>query len=104
MIVGGADFRRSVARTRRAAVFGIAGSQRIARSFQAMQRMGKSFGESDSDSVAMIVLESDRPLGDEAHRYYNDLVRQLNADTRHVQHVQDYWGDPLTAPAGPERR
>nr|MDT0527067.1 MMPL family transporter [Streptomyces sp. DSM 41633] len=47
----------------------------------------------------MIVLESDQPLGDEAHRYYSDLIRQLNADTRHVQHVQDYWGDPLTAPA-----
>ncbi|OBF40122.1 hypothetical protein A5719_14660 [Mycolicibacterium peregrinum] len=68
-------------------------------SFQAAQRMGKSFGESDSDSVAMIVLESDQPLGDEAHRYYNELIRQLKADTRHVQHVQDYWGDPLTAPA-----
>ncbi|MCG7608142.1 MULTISPECIES: RND family transporter [Mycobacterium] len=68
-------------------------------SFQAMQQIGRNFGESDSDSVAMIVLESQEPLGDEAHRYYDDLVRQLKADTRHVQHVQDYWGDPLTAPA-----
>ncbi|NOP94906.1 MULTISPECIES: RND family transporter [Mycolicibacterium] len=67
--------------------------------FHAMQRIGKNFGESDSDSVAMIVVESQQPLGDEAHRYYDDLVRQLKADTRHVQHVQDYWGDPLTAPA-----
>ncbi|OBB21518.1 hypothetical protein A5761_30305 [Mycolicibacterium setense] len=67
-------------------------------SFQAAQRMGKSFEESDSDSVAMVVLEADQPLGDEAHRYYDELVRQLKADTRHVQHVQDYWGDPLTAP------
>ncbi|OBB23894.1 hypothetical protein A5792_31450 [Mycolicibacterium peregrinum] len=72
---------------------------RDAPSFQAMQRMGKSFGESDSDSVAMIVLESQQPLDDTAHRYYNDLIRQLKADTRHVQHIQDYWGDPLTATA-----
>jgi RND superfamily putative drug exporter len=66
-------------------------------SFEAMQRMGKNFQESDSDSVAMIVLEGAQPLGDEAHAYYDELVRQLRADTRHVQHVQDYWGDPLTA-------
>ncbi|SEQ42503.1 putative drug exporter of the RND superfamily [Mycobacterium sp. 88mf] len=66
-------------------------------SFQAMQRMGRVFGESDSDSVAMIVLEGDKPLGEDAHRYYDDLVRQLRADTKHVQHVQDYWGDSLTA-------
>ncbi|OBB14006.1 hypothetical protein A5761_18705 [Mycolicibacterium setense] len=66
-------------------------------SFQAMQRMGQVFGESDSDSVAMIVLEGDNPLGQDARSYYDDLVRQLRADTKHVQHVQDYWGDSLTA-------
>ncbi|OBG82478.1 hypothetical protein A5733_13680 [Mycobacterium sp. NS-7484] len=72
---------------------------RDAPSFQAMQRMGTNFDESDSDSVAMIVLEGQQPLGADAHHYYNDLIRQLKADTRHVQHVQDYWGDPLTATA-----
>ncbi|MHC9294301.1 RND family transporter [Mycobacterium sp. LTG2003] len=66
-------------------------------SFEAMQRMGRNFGESDSNSMAMVVLEGQQALGDEAHRYYEDLVRQLRSDTRHVQHVQDYWGDPLTA-------
>ncbi|CAJ1495643.1 RND family transporter [[Mycobacterium] burgundiense] len=66
-------------------------------SFHAMQRMGHNFGESDSDSVAMIVLEGQQSLGDEEHRYYDELVRQLRADPAHVQHVQDYWGDPLTA-------
>jgi RND superfamily putative drug exporter len=65
--------------------------------FEAMQRMGERFEESTSDSVAMILLEGEAPLGDEAHRYYDDLVRQLRADTAHVEHVQDYWGDPLTA-------
>ncbi|UNB55907.1 RND family transporter [Mycolicibacterium sp. YH-1] len=70
---------------------------RDAPSFEAMQRMGESFEESSSDSVAMIVIEGQRPLDDGAHRYYDDLVRELRADTTHVEHVQDYWGDPLTA-------
>src|SRR5262249_34294304 len=63
----------------------------------AMQRMGKVFGEFDSDSAAMILLEGDKPLGDDAHRFYNTLVHKLEQDTKHVQHVQDFWGDPLTA-------
>ena len=66
---------------------------------QAMKRMGKDFHEFDSDSIAMIVLEGERPLGAEAHQYYDTLVRKLTADTRHVQHIQDFWGDPLTAGA-----
>ncbi len=66
-------------------------------SLQAMQRMGEAFGESSSDSVAMVVLEGERPLDDAAHRYYDELVRQFEDDSAHVQHVQDFWGDPLTA-------
>ncbi len=31
-----------------------------------MTRVGKVFKESDSDSSAMIVLEGDQPLGDDA--------------------------------------
>ena len=65
----------------------------------AMKRMGKVFREFDSDSVAMIVLEGDQPLDAEAHQYYDTLVRKLSADTTHVQHIQDFWGDPLTSPA-----
>ena len=64
---------------------------------QAMQRMGKDFKESDSDSFAMLVLESQQPLGDDAHAYYDRLIRDLRADTKHVEHVQDLWGDRLTA-------
>ncbi|MGH3632669.1 MAG: MMPL family transporter, partial [Mycobacterium sp.] len=66
-------------------------------SMQAMKHIGHVFKESDSDSSAMIVLEGDQPLGDEAHRYYADLVKKFRADTAHVEHVQDFWGDPLTA-------
>ncbi|OCB26153.1 hypothetical protein A5674_19970 [Mycobacterium malmoense] len=64
---------------------------------QAMQRMGKDFKESDSDSIAMIVLEGQQRLGDDAHNYYDRLVRALKADPKHVEHVQDLWGDRLTA-------
>ena len=69
-------------------------------SFKAMTRMGADFKESNSDSVAMIVLEGQQPLGDDAHRYYDRLIRQLADDPKHVQHVQNFWGDPLTAAAG----
>jgi uncharacterized membrane protein YdfJ with MMPL/SSD domain len=65
-------------------------------SVAAMMRTGKVFEEFDSDSSAMIVLEGDQPLGEDAHRFYDDMVDKLNADTKHVQHVQDFWGDPLT--------
>ena len=64
---------------------------------QAMKRMGKDFKESDSDSFAMVVLEGQQPLGDDAHAYYAKLVSDLRADTKHVEHVQDLWGDRLTA-------
>ncbi|MGV0797028.1 MMPL family transporter, partial [Mycolicibacterium elephantis] len=66
-------------------------------SFIAMKRVGSDFGEFDSDSNAMVVLEGDKPLGSDAHRYYDGLVDKLKADTAHVQHVADFWGDPLTA-------
>jgi putative drug exporter of the RND superfamily len=68
-----------------------------ASSVKAMARIGKVFKESDSDSAAMIVLEGDRPLGEDAHRYYDDLISQLRADPKHVQHIRDFWGDPFTA-------
>lgn len=66
-------------------------------SLQAMKLIGKVFKESDSNSSAMIVLEGDNPLGAQAHRYYDGLVTKLEADTKHVQHVQNFWGDPLTS-------
>lgn len=62
-----------------------------------MKHMGQKFAEFDSDSVMMIVIEGDKPLGDEAHAFYSGLVEKLNHDSKHVQHVQDYWGNPVTA-------
>jgi RND superfamily putative drug exporter len=66
-------------------------------SMQAMKHIGRVFQESNSDSSAMIVLEGDQPLGDEAHHYYAGLIQKLKADNSHITHVQDFWGDPLTA-------
>ncbi|MFN8042516.1 MAG: RND family transporter [Mycobacterium sp.] len=63
----------------------------------AMKRMGKLFGESDSDSSAMIVLEGQQPLGDDTRDYYTRLIQDLRNDKQHVEHVQDLWGDRLTS-------
>lgn len=68
-------------------------------SVKAMKRMGEVFKESNSESVAVLVLEGQEPLGDDAHKYYDSIVRQLKDDPKHIQHVQDFWGDPLTAGA-----
>ncbi|WIM90322.1 MMPL family transporter [Candidatus Mycobacterium wuenschmannii] len=66
-------------------------------SYQSMMRIGKTFKEFDSDSSAMVLLEGDKPLGAAAHEYYDEIVRRLERDTKHVQHIQDFWSDPLTA-------
>ena len=75
----------------------VAATPRDALSLQAMKHMGKVFHEFDTDSIAMIVLEGDKSLGDDAHRFYDTLIRRLSQDTKHVQHIQDLWGDPLTS-------
>lgn len=66
-------------------------------SYQAAKRIGKVFQQYDTDSAAMIVIEGEEPLGSEAHRFYDTLVAKLERDTKHVQHIQNFWGDPLTA-------
>ena len=67
--------------------------------FKAMTRMGQDFNETNSNTVAMIVLEGQQPLGDDAHRYYDRLIQQLQGDQKHVRHIENFWGDPLTAGA-----
>jgi putative drug exporter of the RND superfamily len=71
-------------------------SPKEAPSVAAMMRVGKDFKEFDSDSSAMIVLEGDHPLGEDAHSFYDDMIGKLRADAKHVEHIQDFWGDPLT--------
>ncbi|GAS86039.1 MMPL/RND family transporter [Mycolicibacterium brisbanense] len=63
----------------------------------AMKRVGQVFEEFKSNSSVMIVLESDHALDQAAHDYYDQVVAKLRADTKHIEHVQDFWGDPLTA-------
>ncbi len=45
----------------------------------------------------MVVLTGDQPLGDSAHQYYDSLIGKFEQDTRHVEHVQNFWGDLITA-------
>ncbi len=66
-------------------------------SMKAMMRMGHNFHEFDSNSTVMIVLEGQQPLGPDAHQYYDKLIRELRQDPKHIQHIQDFWGDRLTA-------
>ena len=63
----------------------------------AMNQIGRTFQEFKSNTSVMIVLEGDQPLGEAAHQYYNEIVKKLIADPKHVEHVQDFWSDPLTA-------
>ena len=62
----------------------------------ATKHVGEVFGEYKSNSSVMIVLEGQNPLGNDAHAYYDQIVRKLDADSKHVEHVQDMWSDPLT--------
>jgi RND superfamily putative drug exporter len=84
-----------------AEMHGVGISPNEAPSLVAMKRIGTVFDEFKSDSTVMIVLEGQQKLGEAAHRYYERMVQALEADTEHVESVQDFWGDPLTA-AGAE--
>lgn len=68
-------------------------------SFEAGRHLNEAFKASGGGSIAMIVLESQQPLGDEARDFYDRLIRQLKDDPTHVRHIQDFWGDSLTADA-----
>jgi RND superfamily putative drug exporter len=63
----------------------------------AMKRMGANFKEFNSNSTIMIVVEGQKPLGPDAHAYYDEIIRKLRQDPKHIQHIQDFWGDTLTA-------
>jgi RND superfamily putative drug exporter len=72
-------------------------SPKGAPAFQAMMNIGHVFKQFDSDSSAMVILEGQDKLGDDAHEFYNRIIGELKADTAHVENVQDFWSDPLTA-------
>ncbi|OHV00485.1 Siderophore exporter MmpL4 [Mycobacterium talmoniae] len=72
-------------------------ASRDAPSYKAIKKQGSEFQQFDSDSMIMVLLESDQPLGDQARDYYHRLVTQLKDDKGHVEYVQDFWGDRITA-------
>ncbi|HEY1841826.1 MAG TPA: RND family transporter [Mycobacterium sp.] len=64
---------------------------------RALLHIGEKFHESNSTNLTMVVFEANRPLADQDHRYYDDLMQRLQRDTKHVQYVMDLWGKPFTA-------
>ena len=65
---------------------------------RALLHIGEKFHESNSTNLTMVVFEATgRTLGDADHQYYDDLMRRLKADPKHVQYVMDLWGKPFTA-------
>lgn len=63
----------------------------------AMKRIGRDFRQFDSDATAMVVIEGQQKLGDEAHRFYDRLIARLSQDRVHVEHIDNFWADRLTA-------
>jgi RND superfamily putative drug exporter len=66
-------------------------------SMKAMKLMGGNFKEFDSNSTVMVIVEGQQPLGPDAHTYYDQIIHKLQEDPEHIQHIQDFWGDTLTA-------
>ena len=65
---------------------------------RALLHIGEKFHESNSTSFTMVVFEAvGRQLDDKDHKYYDDLMRRLKQDRKHVQYVMDLWGKPITA-------
>ncbi|NDJ91566.1 MMPL/RND family transporter [Mycolicibacter kumamotonensis] len=63
----------------------------------ASQLVGENFEEYESNSTVMMVVVGDEELGEDAHHYYDEIVKKLVDDTDHVEHAQDFWSDRLTA-------
>ena len=66
-------------------------------SSKALIHIGESFKESDSNSLAMVILEGDHKLDDDDHKFYDVLASKLENDKKHVQYVMNLWGQGTTA-------
>src|ERR1700753_1569523 len=64
---------------------------------RALLHIAEKSHESNSPNLTMVVFEANHPLNDKDHQYYDDLMRRLEHDTKHVQYVMDLWGKPFTA-------
>jgi len=65
-------------------------------SYKAALRVSESFKQTGAGNPAIMLLEGEQPLGDDAHEYYNRLIEKLRKDSDHVGHIQDFWGDEAT--------
>ena len=43
-----------------------------------MKHIGEKFKEYDSDNLVLVTLVGDKPLGQDSHQYYDDLVKKLS--------------------------
>ena len=74
-------------------------------SMQAMKRMGAQL-----QGVQLQQHGHGRRGGPAAARrrtrtsYYDEIIRKLQQDPKHVQHIQDFWGDTLDRGGRAERR
>ena len=66
----------------------------------AMKRVGQVFEEFNSDSSAMIVLEGDKPLGDDTRAFYGEMIEQA----RSRQEARPERSGLLERPADRRRR
>src|SRR6201988_3796434 len=62
-----------------------------------MKHLGEKFKEYDSDNLVLVTLVGEKPLGQDAHQYYDDLVKKLQQDTEHVEHALNFWGQRFTS-------
>jgi RND superfamily putative drug exporter len=62
-----------------------------------MKHIGAKFKEYDSDNLVLVTLVGDKPLGQDAHQYYDELVRELQQDHKHVEHALNFWGQRFTS-------
>ena len=67
-------------------------------SFQPVDRMSAAFGEQGSKTTLFVAMEDPAGLTPATRNRYDQLVKRLHADTKHVLLVQDLLADPVTAP------
>jgi RND superfamily putative drug exporter len=66
-------------------------------SVSGMKKIGEKFKEYDSDNLALVTLVGEHELGEDAHKYYDDLVHRLKQDKKDVEHILDFWGHRFTS-------
>ena len=66
-------------------------------SFQTVDRMSAAFGEQGSKTMLFVAMEDPGGLTPAARQRYDQLVKRLRTDTKHVRLVQDLLADQVTA-------